>query len=41
MDEKLEIDGYWWLPEDENDQVAGTVYITNNGTYHLKLLGYF
>ena len=38
MEEKLEIDGFWWLPEDENNKVAGTLYIADNGTYQFKLI---
>lgn len=41
MKEKLEIKGYWHLPDKEDNRVAGILYYTPNERIRLELIGSF
>jgi hypothetical protein len=41
MKRKSEIKGYWWLPDDENNKLAGLLYTAEDGTHYLELFGSF
>jgi hypothetical protein len=41
MERQFEIKGYWWLPEDENNKLAGLLYMSNDGEHYLELFGTF
>jgi hypothetical protein len=41
MKEQFEIKGYWFLPGDEDNRVAGTLYFTPNKGIMLELIGSF
>jgi hypothetical protein len=43
MERKLEIKGYWWLPENENEneKIAGLLYTSDDGRQYLDLFGRF
>lgn len=33
--------GYWWLPENESNKVAGTLVLNDNGDFVLQILDFF
>jgi hypothetical protein len=37
--EAIECTGLWWLPGKQNEQVAGTLTISESGNLHLSLIG--
>lgn len=41
FDESLELKGYWFLPEDETNKVAGILYYSPTEGVHLELIGSF
>jgi len=41
MERNFEVKGYWWLPENEDNKIAGLLYTSDDGRQYLELLGCF
>jgi hypothetical protein len=41
MERKFETKGYWWLPENEDNKIAGLLYESDDGRQYLELFGRF